>query len=272
MNPQRSPDLTFSGLGLHSGTHCSAVIRRAPRGQGISFSRSDLTEARPIPASHLFVRSSDRRTVLGHERSDISIATTEHFLAALTGVGYWDAFIDVAGPELPILDGSARPIVRALKAWSAPERAAPLVIDEPIQLRRGSSQVTARPSERFSITCIVEFDHRHVSRQEFSWDGSEERFRAELAPARTFGFLDEVDDLRQRGLAGGGSLDNALVFGPEGPLNAPRFPDEPVRHKVVDALGDLALLGRPIQAELHLVRPGHKVMAELIRRISEVEV
>lgn len=268
MKATHSPDLTFKGQGLHSGKPCIAVVRRAPRGQGITFIRRDLTDAPPISAAFSSVHTADRHTVLGLEGSDVSVATTEHFLAALTGLGYWDAVIDVTAPELPILDGSALPMVKALNAWSAPHRPAPLIIDEPLNLRRGASHATVTPSDSFSITCVVEFDHPHVGRQEFRWDGSIARFRAELASARTFGFLDEVDELRRRGLAGGGSLDNALVFGPDGPLNAPRFPDEPVRHKVVDAVGDLALFGRPLQAEITLVRPGHALMVELVRTIA----
>ena len=267
---QQSSDrlLTFEGVGLHSGSACAVTIRRLERGRGIHFERRD-GAGDAIAATVSAVRPAARHTVLAGQDGEATVATTEHLLAALAGLGHWDALIEVTGPEIPILDGSALPFARALGAWKPRPLPDPVVLDRPLEVSRGSSRASAVPSQSLSVSCAVRFEHAAIGDQRATWDGRAEGFLREVAPARTFGFLDEVDELRRRGLAAGGSLDNALVYGPEGPLNSPRFADEPVRHKLLDAIGDLALLGRPLQAAVRFERPGHALVVELVRAIVD---
>jgi UDP-3-O-[3-hydroxymyristoyl] N-acetylglucosamine deacetylase len=268
VDPRR---VTFEGVGLHTGRPCALTVTRATPGHGIVIVRRDRAGARAVPASWRHVVASDRRTAIGPAgEPDAAVETTEHLLAALAGTGTWDALVEVDGPEVPILDGSALAMAQAFAPWGAEAPPAPVVLAEPVLVERGRARCGATPAEAFSLRCAVEFDHPAVGAQRASWDGTAARFLAEVAPARTFGFVDEVDALRRRGLAAGGSLDAALVFGHDGPLNPPRFPDEPARHKLLDAIGDLALLGRPLLARVELVRPGHALVLELVRRLAAV--
>jgi UDP-3-O-[3-hydroxymyristoyl] N-acetylglucosamine deacetylase len=200
---------------------------------------------------------------------DATVSTVEHLLAALSGLGIWDAALALEGPEVPILDGSALPFVEAL-AHLRPTQVKPLKLTRSISIEGGGGRALAEPSEDFAIACSVRFDHPAIGEQHAAWDGSRERFIRELAPARTFGFVEEVATLRQRSLIAGGSLDCALVYGPEGSVNTPRFSDEVVRHKLLDAVGDLALIGRPLLARITLERPGHGLTTALTRAIKQV--
>lgn len=254
---------TLAGLGLHTGATASVTISGGRDGQGLILRRRG---APPLPLGQPnLVTSTDRRTVLG--QGPTSLSTTEHLLGAVAGTGRWQAEIIVDGPELPILDGSAAPYAEALVELVEPRAPEPVRLGRDIDLRLGPSRARARPCDQLVIECILEFDHPNIGRQQVRWDGDPDTFRRDFAPARTFGFVDELEALRQRGLIAGGSLESALVFDRRGPINSPRFPDEPARHKLVDALGDLATLGRPLQAELHLVRPGHALLAALIRQL-----
>lgn len=270
MSPPRER-ATFEGPGLHTGRPCAVTITRAAPGHGLVFSRRDRAGAPAVAASWRHVVATDRRTALGPVGDpSAAVETTEHLLAALAGTGTWDALVEVDGPEVPILDGSALAMARAFAAWGPQAPPAPLLLSEPVVVERGRARGVAAPSEAFSLACELEFEHPAVGVQRAAWDGSAAGFLAEVAPARTFGFLDEVDALRRRGLVAGGSLDSALVFGPAGPLTPPRFADEPARHKLLDAIGDLALLGHPLLARVDLARPGHALVLELVRRIAEV--
>jgi UDP-3-O-[3-hydroxymyristoyl] N-acetylglucosamine deacetylase len=261
----------FEGIGLHSGQPCAVTVTRARPGHGIVFVRRDRPGARAIEASWRHVLATERRTVLGlREDPAAAVETTEHLLAALTGTGHWDALVEVDGPEVPALDGSALPMALAFAGWSRGEPPAPRALTEPVVLERGPARCSVAPGPTFALRCTVEFAHPAVGTQRAEWDGSAEQFLGSIAPARTFGFADEVGDLRRRGLAAGGSLDNALVFGPAGPLSPLRLPDEPARHKLLDAVGDLALLGAPVLAQIDLVRPGHALVVELVRRMAAV--
>jgi len=190
-------------------------------------------------------------------------------MAALAGMGLWDATVGLEGPEVPILDGSALPFAEGLEGLgrSIPD---PLQLTRRVEVRVGQSRARIEPREAFSVTVAVEFAHPSIGRQSAHWDGTPQHFVNEVAPARTFGFLSEIEELRERGLIAGGSLRNALVFGPDGPLSTPRFPDEPARHKLLDAIGDLALLGRPLKGKVVLERPGHSVMMMLLDEIEKL--
>jgi len=190
------------------------------------------------------------------------IATVEHLLAALYASGVDNAIVEIDSLEVPILDGSARPFVEMIEA------AGKVLLDAPrqyfrvrkrVEITDGQKRVAIRPEAAFSLACTIEFDHPLIERQHLEAIITERAFAREFAPARTFGFLEEVEGLRRMGLIRGGSLENAIVLTREGILNKEglRFPDEFVRHKMVDLIGDLALLGRPLLARVEAERPGH---------------
>ena len=257
----------LEGVGLHTGAACRVRVEVEPPGTGIWLHQLG-SRAPAFRASPAAVVCSTRRTVLS--AGGATVSTVEHVLSALAGLGLWDALVLVEGPEVPALDGSALPFVRALAplAHGRP-RPPPLRLDRPLRLRLGSSEAEARPSDRLYIGCSVSFDHPAIGARRACWRGSRRGYAARVAPARTFGFLEEVGTLRAAGLATGGSLENALVYGPEGPLVPERLRAEAARHKLLDAIGDLALVGRPLAATVRLLRPGHGLTTELARRIAE---
>lgn len=256
----------LEGVGLHTGAACRARITLAPPGHGLAIRRADRGGA-PARLSPAMVVETERRTVLavGGDR----VETVEHLLAAIAGMGVWDALVEVEGPEVPALDGSALPFVRALLSLGPPGPAPePIRLGRALSLERGASSAVARPSPCLSVSCTVRFDHPAIGEQRAAFRGSRHGFRARVAPARTFGFLDEVMALRAKGLARGGSLESALVFDREGPMGPLRLPREPARHKLLDALGDLALLGRPLAARVRLDQPGHGLTCALAAAVA----
>ncbi len=264
-------EITLSGCGLHTGEPGQvSLCPQRKGGAGITFERTDLEGQPRFAATVESVRSTDRHTVLGARGSAATVATTEHLLAALAGLGRWDMLIKVLGPEIQILDGSARLFVDALTTLQRPTAIKPIRLMKAVAVTDEERSVRVTPSDHLSIRCEVFFNHPQVGRQRASWDGTTAQFIHELSPARTFGFLEEVDALRRRGLAAGGSPENALIFGQKGPLRPLRFENEPARHKLLDAIGDLALLGRPLAAQVELYRPGHDLMVELVRKIVSV--
>ena len=261
----------FQGPGLHSGRHARMQVLPAAAGSGIRFVRLDITPPVVIPAALRCVVPAPRRTVLG--RQGAMVSTVEHLLAALAGLGIADAEVQLWGAEVPILDGSAAPLVRALLGCSrlaGADAPGPVwSLTETIQRRQGRSRCLLQPGGRLELRAVVDFDHPRVGRQslrhvprEAAW------FARRLAPARTFGFLDEAAALSREALARGASLANVLVFDRRGVLNpgGSRFADEPVRHKLLDALGDLALLGGPLQATVKLVRCGHLLLTSTLQQ------
>lgn len=261
------PTLHFSGVGLHSGAPSELTLRLGPPGHGIRFTHPDITGP-SIPASPDRIVDDVRHTTLGDGQS-ISFATTEHCLAALAALHVWDVEIEVSNVELPILDGSAAPFAEALRQRSWARPLAPLIVKQPLSLRHGHATARITPASTFSIEVSINFSNIAVGQQRASWDGESESFLREVAPARTFGFLTEIKELEQAGLIAGGSLDNALVFGEKRPINEPRFENEPARHKLLDAVGDLALLGRPLAAHVELDRPSHALMHRVVKELFE---
>jgi UDP-3-O-[3-hydroxymyristoyl] N-acetylglucosamine deacetylase len=221
-------------------------------------------------------RVSDTRlatTIATFDESTIS--TTEHLLSALFGLGIDNALVEVDGPEVPIMDGSAAPFVHVLKKVGRRRQQASkwlLQINREINYTSGDSQVTLLPYNGFKVTCEIDFNHSLICSQQYSLDVTPRRFAAEISSARTFGFLDQVEYLRQNGLALGGSLDNAIVIDENGVMNSEglRFVDEFVRHKVLDLIGDMALLGFPLLGHVVASKSGHghhfAVMKELAAR------
>jgi UDP-3-O-[3-hydroxymyristoyl] N-acetylglucosamine deacetylase len=205
--------------------------------------------------------------------NEVSVETVEHLLAALVSVGIDNAIVELNSPEVPIMDGSAAPFIyliheAGVKRLSTPRKY--LKIVRPIALSRGDKRIALYPSDHFKVTYSISYDHPLLRHQSRTLRITEETFAEELAPARTFTFLKDVEMLRQNGLALGGSLDNAIVLGETGVLNnALRFEDEFVRHKILDAIGDLALVGYPVIGHLVAHRAGHALHTEFAAKILE---
>lgn len=254
------------GIGLHTGVHARLRVCPAPAYTGLLFRRVDL-DGFEIPASPQYVAHVSYATAL--VRAGVMVATVEHLLAALYACGVDNAIIELDALEVPILDGSAAPFVELLARAGRRTLDAPrqyLRVRKPIRVGDGQKHITLTPDTCFRLSCTIEFMHPMIGRQHQELIVTEETFVEELAPARTFGFLEDVEKLRQMGLIRGGSLQNAVVLTRDGLLNPEglRFPDEFVRHKMVDLLGDLALLGRPLLARVEAWRPGHAMNATAV--------
>lgn len=261
-------EASFCGIGLHTGRHATVRLKPASRDTGIVFYRTDKRAL--IRANISSVIDSSFATTLGYEGAKIK--TVEHLLAAIAGLGIDNLLIEVDGPEIPILDGSSTELTWIiLDAGVAKQgRKMPhLRITKPIIYEDPHSSIMAIPFDGTRISFAINFDHHIVGRQELTIDLNEESFVKEIAPARTFGFLRDVEALRANGLAKGGSLENAVVVGDEGILNSSglRFRDEFVRHKILDTVGDLSLLGFPIKGHLLLEKAGHTANLRFVKKL-----
>jgi UDP-3-O-[3-hydroxymyristoyl] N-acetylglucosamine deacetylase len=260
--------VTCAGIGLHSGHKVTLSLRPAPANSGIRFQRTDLAGLEiPAHVSHLSPRQQ-LQTGLVVEKA--SVDTVEHLLAALGALGVDNVVVELNHPEVPIMDGSAAPWVyliqdAGIKELSAPRRT--LQVLRSIQVQSGDKRIALFPSDQFKISYTISFDHPLLRLQQKTVVVNEQVFVDEIAPARTFGFLKEVEMLRQRGMALGGSLENAIVLGETGVLNPLRFEDEFVRHKILDVIGDLALLGHQIQGHVVVHRGGHALHAALAKEL-----
>jgi len=257
-----------AGIGLHSGQKVTLSLKPAPTDFGIRFQRSDLGSAE-IPASiaHLGGQQVLQTQLV---RDQVSVETVEHLMAALGALGVDNVLIELNHSEVPIMDGSAAPWVYLIQDAGVKDQGAPrrcIQILRPLQVQHGDKHIAVYPSDRFKITYTIGFDHPLLRHQRKAVDIDEETFINDIAPARTFGFLKEVEMLRQRGLALGGSLDNAVVIGETGILNPLRFEDEFVRHKILDVIGDLALVGHPIIGHVVVHRGGHALHTALAAEI-----
>jgi len=256
-----------TGIGLHSGRPVRLELRPAPAGNGVRFLRTDVGVE--IPASIEYLTRLDHATSLS--RDGVAIDTVEHLLSALSSLGVDDVTVAVDGPEIPILDGSSAPFVILIHEAGLrplPEGRRYLKVLKPIEVVRGVKRVRLSPAEHFRVSYSIGFDHPLLRYQSVSFRITPETFVEEVAPARTFGFLRDVETLRRNGLALGGSLENAVVIGETGVLNNKlRFEDEFARHKVLDAIGDLALLGHPLVGHLEAVKAGHALHAALVRKL-----
>jgi UDP-3-O-[3-hydroxymyristoyl] N-acetylglucosamine deacetylase len=245
------------GVALHHGTEVRMVLRPAPAGTGVVFHRTDL--GRDVPARLEYVASLALATTL--RARGAAVSTVEHLLAALSGCGVSNAIVEVNGPEVPILDGSALPFVELIRKAGVVDqgRGLPeLAVRSTVRVGDEEGWVEIRPAPSLSIDYRISFAAPVVGQQRYVAEITPQRFVESIAPARTFGFLDEVADLRKRGLARGGSLDNCVLVDGERVLSGPlRFRDEFVRHKVLDLLGNLALLEMPVRAEVVAYRAGH---------------
>ena len=267
-----STTVSLEGVGLHLGERCTLTFRPADSGTGIVFRRVDLPDAPRIAATVENAVLSERRTQLG--KGERAIHTVEHVLAALVARQVDDVLVDVSGPEPPILDGSARPFFDALgEAGIAerPEAAQYLDVRAPIDLTNGVSVYHVYPAPTFSVKVTIDFPHALIGRQTCDLAITPESFGRELASARTFGFMDEVDALREKGLIKGASTDNAVVLDANGPVGTTlRWPDEFVRHKTMDCIGDLALAGQRVRARIVADKPSHRGTVTLVRRLVQL--
>ena len=253
----------FEGIGLHTGARAAVEARPAPEGAGIVFALG----ATRFPATVDYVVDTSRATVLGCNGATVS--TTEHLLSALFAMGVSNAEIVVDGPEIPARDGSAAEFVAAIARCGIEPQAGQrpvLELQAPCWVRSGDRLIAAFPSEEFRVRFVADFPSP-IGTQYFDGAIDAQRYPAELAAARTFAYLHEIEALWARGLGRGGSLENALVFTPEGPMQPLRWPDEAVRHKVLDLVGDLALLGAWPRCEIVAVKSGHQLHAEIARAL-----
>ncbi len=258
--------VAVSGIGVHSGLPATLTLHPADDDTGIVFQRvtADGTIEREIRADVRAVTATEFATVLG-DASGPMCSTAEHLLAALRGLNVDNVVVEIDGPEVPIMDGSAAPFVEALDQAGLTARALPrryIEVLKPVRVAKGASLGELRPyAHGFRVEAEIEFDHPLIGRQAMALDIEPDSFRQEIARARTFGFMKDVAKLWSGGFALGASLDNTLVVSDDRVLNPEglRFADEFVRHKVLDALGDLALAGHPLLGAYRTVRGGHKL-------------
>lgn len=262
--------ISCTGIGLHSGNKVTLSIKPAPADSGIRFRRTDLGGIE-IPATVAHLAGINYAT--GLSRDIGSVDTVEHLLSALSSLGIDNVVVELNHREVPIMDGSAAPWVyliheAGLKRQSAPRQY--LKVLRPISLSRGDKRIAIYPSDHFKVTYSIAFDHPLLRHQSRTMRITADAFVEDIAPARTFGFLKEVEMLRQQGLALGGSLENAIVIGDTGVLNnALRFDDEFVRHKILDVIGDLALLGHPVIGHVVAHRGGHALHTAFAAQVLE---
>ena len=258
-----------AGVGLHLGQACELTFRPAGAGAGITFRRVDLADKPVIPARVDQVTATERRTQLGSGVG--AIHTVEHVLSAVAALEIDDLMIDMSGPEPPILDGSAAPFYDALIGVGIDELAGEpeyLTLTEPLRVIDGNSVYEAHPANELSLDVTIEFPHPVIGRQSARYVVGRETYRDQMASARTFGFLNEVEELRSKGLIQGASTDNAVVLDDTGVVaNVLRWEDEFLRHKALDCVGDLALVGSRVKARIVAVRPSHRGTVTLVREM-----
>jgi len=257
---QRTIGRSFSlkGIGLHSGQPAGIEVAPAPADSGIVF----LTNGERVPVSLASLNGTQRGTSLA------GVAVVEHFLSAAAGLGLDNLTVTVHGPELPVMDGSALIFANALLEAGPVEQPADrhfLELEEVIRLSSGKARLEAAPYRGFKVEFMVKFEG--FGEQSLIFEPERQSYLKEIAPARTFGYLEEAEELKKKGLALGASTENALILSQKGYVNQPRFADELVRHKILDLIGDLALLGRPLRAAIKADCSGHKLNTELVRRI-----
>ncbi len=261
-------EIIFEGVGLHTGRYSKVCLKPAPRDTGILFLRKD--KGVEIKASLSSVTDTAFATTIGYNGA--KIRTIEHILAAIYGLGLDNVIVEVNGPEIPILDGSALEfttlILKSGIAKQAKKR--PFIkITKPFAFSEGNTEIVALPYDGRCITYRIFFNHHMLGEQKFSFELTEKSFLLEIAPARTFGFLKDVEYLKANGFAKGGSIDNAIILGESGIINSSglRFKDEFVRHKILDLIGDLSLSGFPIYGHIVANRSGHTTNLKFLKKL-----
>ena len=260
---------SISGVGLHTGVRVNLRLCPAPANTGILFRRTDL-EGFVIEAQARNVARVSYATSL--MKKGVLISTTEHLLSALAGLEVDNAMVEIDNLELPILDGSARPFVELItKAGIRRQRARRSFVKilRPVEVMDGMKRIVVYPADAFHITYCISFAHPLIGAQTIQFAPGSSNYAREIAPARTFGFLEELEMLRKNGLIRGGSLENAVVLDRTGVINPEglRFPDEFCRHKLLDLIGDFSLLGHPLLGHVVAERAGHAMHAQLVSRL-----
>jgi len=267
-------EISFSGVGLHTGSLTTITFKPAPPNTGIVFVRVDLPDAPAIPANIDHVVDVSRGTTIGI--GDAKVHTVEHALAAMVGLGIDNLRVEMDAEEIPNGDGSSLPVMNTLLKAGMVEQDANreyITVDRPVYYRQGDVTLSVLPSDELRVSMTIAFDHVAIGTQYASFNVTEEVFREEIAPARTFCFLRDVKMLQEKGLIRGGSLESAVVIGDEGILNDDlRFPDEFVRHKILDLLGDMYLLGKPVRGHIVGVKGGHEKNVMFSRQIKKMYV
>lgn len=256
------------GIGLHSGAPVNLKILPAPAGTGIVFRRTDLDGFEVEAISRNVARVSYATSLM---KKSVLISTTEHLLSAFVGMGIDNAIVELDNLELPILDGSARPFVDLVRRAGVRKQRRPRTyvrILRPLELRDGNKFIAVYPADRYSVSYTINFPHPLIGRESHALELTNGQYVSHIAPARTFGFLHEADAMRQQGLIRGASRENAIVLTRDGLENPPlRFDDEFVRHKILDLIGDLALIGHQILGNVVADRAGHAMHTALVSRL-----
>jgi UDP-3-O-[3-hydroxymyristoyl] N-acetylglucosamine deacetylase len=266
-------EIRTSGVGLHTGVEVDLCLKPAPENTGYVFVRTDLDNFE-IPASVEFVSHCSYATTL--MRQGVVLSTCEHLLSALRGSGVDNCFIELDNIEIPIKDGSSEDFIEMIDAAGIVEQGSPrhfLKVLERVEYADGDRRMSIEPSERLEIECTIDFPHPFINRQSLHFVFENGSFGKQIASARTFGFTHEIELLRKANLALGGSLDNAIVLTPDGMLNDQplRFDDEFVRHKILDIIGDVALVGMPVLGKIEAKKSGHAVHAALMSKLLKTE-
>lgn len=270
-----SQAISYVGIGLHTGNNVKMTVKPADIDSGINFLRTDIhTGDNLIPAHWYNVVDTTLSTVIGN-KDNIKVGTIEHLMAALLGCGVDNALIEIDGPEVPIMDGSSAPFVSVIEkvgTLNQPAQRKAIWIHRPVEVRDGDKYSILMPSNTPRITVEIDFQNSVIGSQSHSVTLVNEAFRNDISAARTFGFASDLKQLRHQGLAKGGSLNNAILVDGDRIVNDEglRYENEFVRHKILDAMGDLALVGVPIIGHLYARKPGHKLNNALIRQMIEI--
>jgi UDP-3-O-[3-hydroxymyristoyl] N-acetylglucosamine deacetylase len=268
-----SKEIRTAGVGLHTGVEVNVALRPAPENTGYIFVRTDLDNFE-IPASVEYISHCSYATTL--MRRGVLISTCEHLLAALRGSGIDNCFIGLDNIEVPIEDGSSEHFLGLIEKAGRTEQDSArhsLQVLEKVEFEQGDRKMSVEPADNFEIECVIDFPHPFINRQACTFVMKNGSFGREIAAARTFGFVQEIEMLRKANLALGGSLDNAIVLTSDGMLNETplRFDDEFVRHKILDIIGDFALLGMPVLGKIRAEKSGHSVHAQLMSNLLKTE-
>ncbi|MCF8090619.1 MAG: UDP-3-O-acyl-N-acetylglucosamine deacetylase [Desulfotignum sp.] len=267
-------NVALSGTGVHSGKKNHIMVKPARENHGIKFRRADLPGTQDIPALFKRVVDTSLATVLGINGAIVS--TIEHLMASFAGLGIDNALVEMDEYEMPIMDGSAKEFTRAFAAAGIVTQDLPrhvMIIKKPIRIQDDDKFVEVQPAPGFKITCSIEFNHVLIGRQRITFDRIQNDFEKEISHARTFGFIQDLELLKRFSLGKGGSLDNAIVIDKDRILNSEglRYPDEFVRHKLLDSLGDFALLGMPIQGHIISHKSGHTLNHMFIQKLLDTK-
>ena len=268
-----SKNIKAEGIGLHTGVDVKINLKPAPPNTGYIFIRTDLDNFE-IPASAEYISHCSYATTL--LRKGVVLSTCEHLLSALRGVGIDNCFIELDNIEIPIMDGSSEDFIDLIEKAGVSVQSHPrkfFRVKEKVEFQDNDRKMSVEPSEKFKIECLIDFAHPFINKQTFNFTLDNGSFGREIASARTFGFTQEIEMLRKANLAQGGSLDNAIVLTEDGMLNESplRFKDEFVRHKILDIIGDFALLGMPVLGKIIAEKSGHAIHASLMSKLLKAE-